>query len=400
MEGSRVTIGEDRILRVNGKRFFPVAARHMPLGATPALLKQVGFNAIRWPAFALEVSTVGWGGLPDDFGGLMFYPYIYNRGDLSEDVEVRRKDLTDLILKVRNHPALLCYEQRNEPAYTYKAQARPSSPPEGMIAGSRVIRELDPHHPIRVGHMNCNLVSTLIKYNPAVDIVGCNPYLIMAPGMRRFVGWRPDGRLLDTPNQTLSAIGDMTDKMKRVAEGRPVWMQLQAMANENWYNDEVHDTEYRGAGIYEHQVLYPSRWQMRFMAFNAIIRGATGLSWAMYKTPINSSAWQDIRQVIGELNALHEVLSAPVWSGTLHIEYTELGFSDWSGVQVLVKLHEDRTWILAANTQFDPMEATFSNLPQQFGTRLKVFGEDREIFVQNGSFTDRFQPYEVHIYEG
>lgn len=138
--------------------------------------------------------------------------------------------------------------------------------------------------------MKCNLVSTLAKYNPAVDVVGCNPYVVMPNRLRRFVGFRPDGLFADCPDQTLSAVGELTTKMIRVGQGRPVWMQLQAMANENWYS-EIHVPEYRGHGVYEYNKLYPNRWQMRFMAFNAIIRGATGLSWAMYRTSVNESAW-------------------------------------------------------------------------------------------------------------
>jgi hypothetical protein len=397
MSGSITTISADRILHVNGKPFFPIGARHMPVGATPALLKKVGFNAMRWPAFGMDADAIPRANLPEDLGGLMFYPYVWNRGDLSEDTETRKQQLMELVLEVREHPSLLCYEQRNEPAYTFRDYARPQSPAEGMIAGSRLIRELDRNHPIRVGHMVCNLVSTLRKYNEAVDIVGCNPYVILAPGMRQFVGCRTDGLLVDSPNQTLSAVGDLTTKMGRVAEGRPVWMQLQASANENWYN-ETHTPEIRRTGIYEHHRLYPSRWQMRFMAFNSIIRGATALEWMMIRLPVDSGPWQDVCQVIGELRDLHDVLCSPNWPGTIKVEYKELGFSDWTGVEVIVKLCQNRPWILAANTQFDPMEATFSNLPEGLGKEFEVINEGRRVTIAAGTFSDRFQPYEVHVY--
>jgi len=397
VSGSHVTIGEDRILHVNGKPFFPIGARHMPIGATPAVLSAVGFNALRWPAFGTDTAAIPPAEVPDDLGDLMFYPYVYNRADFSEDAGARRELLTELLLNVRDHPALLCYEQRNEPAYTPRNHARSQTPAEGFIAGSRLIRELDPHHPIRVGHMTCNLVSTLRKYNEGVDIVGCNPYVVNHPEMRRFVGTRTDGKTVDTPNQTLSAVGDLTTKMMRVAEGRPVWMQLQAMANEDWYNEE-HTPENRGLGIYEHHRLFPSRWQMRFMAFHAIVRGATGLSWALHRVEINSPHWQEVYQVIGELRELHDVLCAPVWPKGLEIEYKELGFSDWIGIETLVKIHRNRPWIIAVNTQFDPMEAVFSHLPPQVSSKLSVFGEDRSLSVHANSFADRFQPYEVHIY--
>src|ERR1051326_5431817 len=248
---TKVTIGADRILHFNGTPFFPIGARHMPVGATHRLLKKVGFNCFRWMAVGGDGMTLPVTPLPKDLGGLMFYPYIFTLGDLSRDAQARKRGLTALIKKVHNHPALLCYEQRNEPAYTWRDAATPQAPAEGMIAGSKVLRALDPHHPIRVGHIVSNLVSTLRKYNPAVDIVGCNPYVLLAPGGRLFVGCRQDGKLVDSPNQTLFAGGDLTTKMMRVAEGRPVWMQIQAMANEDWFS-VVHTPENRNSCRFEH----------------------------------------------------------------------------------------------------------------------------------------------------
>jgi len=128
MAGSVVTIGKDRILSVNGKPFFPIGARHIPAGATLGLLKQVGFNSFRWTAFGTDTALIPTAQLPSDLGGLMFYPYVFNKADLSAEAETRRRQLTELIQMVREHPALLCYEQRNEPAYTAMVDhARPQS---------------------------------------------------------------------------------------------------------------------------------------------------------------------------------------------------------------------------------------------------------------------------------
>lgn len=390
------TIDHNRIIHVKGKPFFPICARHMPEGGTSVILEEAGFNTMRWTAFGVEGDTIKANSLPEDIGDLMIDAYIYNRGDLSRDAKSRSKDLSDFVMSVKDSPSLLCYEHLNEPSWTAGDRANPQGSSEGMAAGSEIIRSLDPDHPIHVGHMVCNLVSTLQKYNAAVDIVGCNPYVVSTPGSRGFF-CLPDGRYVDCPDQTLSSVGKLTSKMVRVAQGLPVWMQLQAMSSENWYNDS-YSLEVKGAGIYEHIRLYPSFWQMRFMAFNAIIRGATGLAWAMHKTPVDGNPWRDICKVIGELRDMHDVLAGLPWSGTLEIEYTEMGFSDWDGVEVLVKLYEGMPWILAANTQAEPMIATFSNLPEKVAGTLEVVNEARVVKVENGKFTDRFQPYEVHIY--
>jgi len=202
---------------------------------------------------------------------------------------------------------------------------------------------------------------------------------------------------VDTPNQTLSGVGELTTKMMRVAEGGPVSMQIQAMANEDWFS-LVHTPENRNSCRYEHTRLIPTRWQLRFMTFNAIIRGATGLEFAMFKLRAEEPAWIGVREVIGELRDLHDVLASPAWRGTMQIDYKELGFGDWTGVETLVKLRKGRPWIFAANTQFDPMEATFSNLPDGISKGLEVFGENRAVPVKSGTFTDYFRPHEVHVY--
>ena len=407
---SRVEIDNNRITRVNGRPFFPITARHVPAfgpeqlrrpwhatASQYAALHDIGFNAVRFVPFGGQAFTYSDYEVPDDFGGMRFYTYVYDRAELSRDAEARKRDLGGLIERVRDRDEFLGYEQFNEPAFTWMDQRTPQASPEGMAAGSAFIRKMDPHHPIRVGHMCSNLVATLRQYNPAADIVSCNPYVIRAPDMRRFVGSRPDGYMTDHADRTISVVGRYTDKMMRVAQGRPVWMQVQGSANENWYNAD-HTPETRDHGIYEHHRLYPNYWQMRFMAFIAVIRGATGLEWMLVRHPVDSPSFQDVRRVIGELRDLHDVLASPAVEHDFAIEYTEIGFSDWDGAVTMVKHHDGRRYVIAANTQFDPMIATFTRLPEGVGARLRVVGENREIPVSGGRFTDRFQPYEVHVY--
>ena len=137
---------------------------------------------------------------------------------------------------------------------------------------------------------------------------------------------------------------------------------------------------------------------MRFMAYHSIVRGATGFEWSMYHLSVDDPHWQEVCRVIGEIGRMHDVLASPVWPGEVRIDYTELGSSDWSGVETLVKLHSGKPWILAVNSQFDPMQATFSSLPRGLGDQVEVFEEDRRLAVSDGQFTDFFRPYEVHIY--
>ena len=51
--GSYVSIDDHRILHFNGKPLFPITVRHMPEGATPQMLREIGFNAMRWTPFGM-----------------------------------------------------------------------------------------------------------------------------------------------------------------------------------------------------------------------------------------------------------------------------------------------------------------------------------------------------------
>ena len=51
---SIVSIGADRILQVDGRPFFPIGVRHVPEGSSPGMLREVGFNCIRWAPFGWD----------------------------------------------------------------------------------------------------------------------------------------------------------------------------------------------------------------------------------------------------------------------------------------------------------------------------------------------------------
>ncbi len=90
------------------------------------------------------------------------------------------------------------------------------------------------------------------------------------------------------------------------------------------------------------------------------------MEWALHRVPLESAAWRDVCRVVAELRALEGVLTAPESTEAFAVEYEELGFGDWTGVEILAKVHEGRTWIIAANTQFDPMKARIGGVEASF----------------------------------
>jgi hypothetical protein len=267
-----------------------------------------------------------------------------------------------------------------------------------LATGYQRIKELDPDHPIHQGHSASATVEGLQAYNAAADIVGCNPYPVFPAFMRRHMGIRPDGRALDTPDQTLSAVTDYTAKMVEVGEGkRPVWMQLQAMAWEDFYHP-ARTVDPGPEGRDPAAILYPTYEQMRYMAFADIINGATGLLFSMYRVPIDKPIWQDIKRLVAELSELHPVLAGRTVDLALRPRYRNLGYSIWKGVQLLAKESDGKLYLLAANSAFDPAEVTWSGFDPEAVSALRVLGEERQVSMRKDAATDWFEPYGVHIY--
>ena len=146
----------------------------MPEGGTPALLYEAGFNAFRLTAFGTETNQPE--PVPEDLSGLYFWSYLFNRADLTQSPR-HAPQLRKLVARLRDHPALLCYENYNEPTLH---RTRFKTEPEHLAEGTRVIRECDPNHPIWLAHSCSNTVETLQRFNLCAEILGCNPYTCQA----------------------------------------------------------------------------------------------------------------------------------------------------------------------------------------------------------------------------
>ena len=228
-----VRITPDRRTTVNGRPFFLIGARHMPDGGNPKMLCDAGFNAYRWLAFGHEQQEAQ--PMPPRTDGIRFWAYIYDRADFTKSPSYPRQ-LQERVRELRQRPDFLCYENLNEPTLKHRRESFKSTP-EDLAAGTEHLRRLDPDHPIWLAHHCGNTVETLRRYNPCCDATGANPYPVYVQGMRRHVGMRHDGRVLDCPDQSIHAAGKYTQKMMEVGQGRlAVWMFVQAMAYEHFFS--------------------------------------------------------------------------------------------------------------------------------------------------------------------
>ncbi len=238
---------------------------------------------------------------------------------------------------------------------------------EGMLGGYRLLKQLDPNHPVWMNHAPRNSQSQLALFNRAADIVGCDIYPV--PPHR--------GGHSDIRDRSLSAAGAYTTIMQEAAPGKPVWMVLQGFG----WADLIEDPSEEDIK----EKPRPSFDQSRFMAYDAIVRGARGiLYWGTYRIEKDSMLWDSLLRLARELADLQPVLSAPDAVLDLSVNIAETWGSLDKGVEVLAKDVNGQIWLLVVNEWHEPLQYTISGLDALEGTAYTDPDAERSAVVMDG----------------
>jgi hypothetical protein len=378
---------DDGMITVNGQRTLIIGSYHAAQGDRPyAELAEAGFNLVNAaPGAPMDQAQAA---------GLMIWTPV---GTLDpQKPEESKQALVDKVNAVKDLPGVAFLETVDEPAWTWmKAEQR--VPADLLAQAYPLIKQADPNHLLYTNQAPTNLVSTLQKYNAGTDIVACDIYPVNPGGLKHSYALFPDGYQGDLNNEHISQVGEYTDKMRKVAgPHRPVFMVLQGFAWEKLQEGE------NPLQVREEKILYPSYAEGRFMAFQSLIHGANGIVyWGHSYTPQPSQAWTDLKRVVREVADLAPVLAerrAPVDVAT---EYHEMGNSVDDGVQTLAKMHDGKLYLFTCNADKYACKATLSGLGAY--TTGKVLNETKEsprtLPVENGSITDTWKRFDVHVYE-
>ncbi len=130
------------------------------------------------------------------------------------------------------------------------------------------------------------------RYSRQADVTGVDIYPI--PGTSGHS---------DLPNKTLSCVGDYTRLASQSAwDEKPIWMILQAFG---WSES--------GGGKLNERRPRPTKDELRFMVYNAITHGATGIIWyGEMAKDIYSADWAALADVCRELNEVGKVWASGV----------------------------------------------------------------------------------------
>jgi hypothetical protein len=307
--------------------------------------------------------------------------------------------LTRIVNAFKGHPALAAYKGIDEPLNGGTAAA-------GLVRAYQRIKSLDPNHPVVIVQAPTKPAKQFNAYRPSFDVTGVDIFPVAYPPAKHS----------DSPNADISVVGDLTRKMMSVAGGKPVWMTLQIA----WAGTARSQSKPNVIPC------FPTLFQERFMAFQAIVDGARGLTFfgghmTQVCTPEdaqhgwNWSFWrQALKPVVSQLGsaALRPALLVPNSRDPVATKLKGSGKA--TDIRLAVRRADGHLYVIAVKTGASGVSTVqFSGLPQGIRTGEVLFEyvqvppprpfdpakqTHRPIAVSGGGFTDVFRPHDVHLY--
>jgi hypothetical protein len=252
---------------------------------------------------------------------------------------------------------------------------------QGLSASSlayayQTTHSLDPQHLTVIIEAPRGTAAQLAPYSAVTDVHGVDVYPIS------FIHPRP----------SLVAVGDRTALMASITPRHGVSTTLEICSSKSW--------DHRGSGGF----VLPTKRQMRFMAYDAIMHGARALFFFGGDNPHcftpaddplgwNWTYWQQLAPLIRQLaptSPLYPALLAPSTGIGLH--------SNDAKIKVISRTTTNgQVWILAENRSSHSHRAVISGLPRGT-TTVTRFPSGRTKAATHRTIRATFRPWVVHVY--
>ncbi len=349
-----ITFRKDHVMRIDGEPFFPLGVWRIdgnkPTTEKMRIAADAGFNIVMCDADQIDDAA--------EAGLLSMLRVIETLPDFKEQTgfdhwdNAYRKELA----RLRTHPSLVAYFITDEPAWG----GRPALP---IQKAYRYIAGLDPYRPVLLNEAPRGKPEDLRSYAAACDVWGVDIYPVPGPNAHS-----------DLDDKMMTSVCKYTDICREtVRDAKPVWMTLQAFA---W------------GVITKRPLVYPAHEENRFMAYNAIAHGATGLFyWGVNNSGSENWAFvAELGKTIRELGSISAYLVGETVRGELSANEPE--------IRILHKRTGNRNCYIFLNESGKSVEARISG---KLPAKLFVLNENRTVSPENGSFEERFTPYSVHV---
>ena len=355
---------EDKIAVVHGVPWFPIGLTSISPAADEAeRLAGDGFNLLVPNMISTGKKETVQAAL-DRAEELGLYvmdwnnAWVYEKGESASPK--REQSLRTMAENVGDHPAflgLMCDEALWN-----------GVPVSDVKHAYSTMRRLMPTHLFWQNQAPRNTIEDLARYCRAADVSGMDIYPVEGASHS------------DLANKTLSVVGDEVDKNHQTVHDRkPIWAILQGFGWSVWEKDpSLHKRA-------------PMWAETRFMAYDAILHGATGIIyWGASYENRDSDIWDSLRRMATELKELTPALVSP------DIVDVEAESADGT-VIAMGRRVGGKLWVLAVNERDGDVEAELK-LPD--GAKLlERWREDGDQpSVRDSHLIDSFGPYGVHVY--
>lgn len=359
---TKVDLGPDRELRVNGKPFFVLSVHHIRPEESPTL-KRYGFNAVPvWvgpAADAVPAMDRAWAaGLYTELG---LCDLGYNWSGFDRDPEGSRERMREKVRLGKSHPGLFTYHLGDELA---------NDRLDDFVPLYEEVRKLDPNHLQSMTTGPCWLSADQIRKRATVsDIVSPDLYNVGRGPLTEHP------RLCDIYREALATVpGKALTKVPQVTGYSTVGYRL------------------------------PTPEELRYMCYADIVHGVKGFSYYKWGAHSNDpGAETGMRHDYRLMSAVRQ----------LNWEIADLSDAILAGQPVAVTPgagcgQEVELWCREVDGRKFLWAINHSNMPRQLATVLpglkggeevEVFYEDRAVKTgDGGTLSEELPPYAVRIY--
>lgn len=253
------------------------------------------------------------------------------------------------IVAFRDHPALLSWYINDEP----DGQGRP---PAILEAAYKMIKELDPYHPISIVFM---MPSRAEDFRHTMDIAMTDPYPI--PG--------PADKVMD----------DVSKYVQAYQYERPVWLVPQAFGGQEMWARE------------------PTAQEIRLMTYMGLVSGAKGIQYYTH-APGNSNP-----QSVSGWSACSDIAVETAQMAGFLLSGEEAPRVRTGDPKVLARAFRYNTnlLVIAVNNENKPKPLTLDLLPfhdLRLAHEAELWFENRSVPFEGGHITDIIDAYGTRVY--
>ncbi len=261
-----------------------------------------------------------------------------------------------VVREFRDHPALLMWYIADEPTLAHAPE---------VWRRYRLLKELDPHHPVMVDLTPHGLASRVIT-DPVTGENACDVISLT---------YYPVGCAMNAdPERPLGSTSVMfRDMFQLIRANRGVMMhaaQAYGYGTDHWYRTPTPD-------------------ELEFLVYMPLIYGNRGWGWFGGRAPCRATD-DRIWELGDELRRIAPVLGVE-GSGEVLTSGSVIG---------ILRNDESAWYLITVNTSEKPENATFQlggELPADCD-KVEVLFEKRGFKLSRGILTDRFKPYGRHVY--